>query len=171
MVFFFFFIHKICKDLCSVAERFIKKVTACFEVPVPPIKSCTADLLGCSVTWQSAVTFISACLQGVLFICSHLRFPEHCSLWFEKKKILWIVFPNWWTSWVKTFLFSLALQISLFYIPFITIFSLKKLTMLIPLQMSSCALKPDPSLGCNWPREGDQVCSLWKELLLTVKHS
>lgn len=43
--------------------------------------------------------------------------------------------------------------------------------MLFPLQMSSCALKPDPSLDCNCPSEGDQVCSLWKELRLTVKHS
>lgn len=43
--------------------------------------------------------------------------------------------------------------------------------MLILIQMSSCALKPNPSPGYNWPRERDQVCSLGKELLLTVKHS
>lgn len=93
-----------------------------------------------------------------------------------KKKIIWIVFPNWWPSWVKTFLFSLALQISLFYIPFIIIFSLKKLTMLFPLQMSSCALKPDPSLDCNCPAKetrfapSEKNC-FWLWSLLTLSSS
>lgn len=59
------------------------------------------------------------------FMCSHFLSLAPSDL--KKKKILWIVFPNWWPSWVQTFLFSLTLQISLFYIRFITIFSLKKI--------------------------------------------